>query len=144
MKIVKEFRDFAIKGNVLDLAVAVIIGAAFGKIVASLVTDVIMPPLGYIIGNVDFKDLKFILQDAVPAIMDGDKVITPAVMAVSINYGMFLQNIFDFLIIAFAVFMVVKMANRIKKKQAEAPAEPAAPTKDQELLMEIRDLLKNK
>ncbi len=144
MKIFKEFRDFAIKGNVLDLAVAVIIGAAFGKIVSSMVTDIIMPPLGYIIGNVDFRDLKWIIQDAAPAVMNGDTVVSAAVQEVSLNYGMFFQNIFDFLIIAFAVFMVVKAANRIKRKQAEIAAEPAKPTNEEVLLTEIRDLLKEK
>ncbi len=144
MKVFKEFRSFAIKGNVLDLAVAVIIGAAFGKIVSSLVTDIIMPPLGFIIGNVDFRDLKWIIQEGAPAVMNGDTVVSPAIQEVTLNYGMFVQNIFDFLIIAFAVFMVVKGANRLKKKEEEAPAEPSKPSNEEVLLAEIRDLLKEK
>lgn len=144
MKILKEFRSFAVKGNVLDLAVAVIIGAAFGKIVSSLVTDIIMPPLGYIIGSVDFRDLKWIIQEGSPAVMNGDTVINPAVQEVTLNYGMFFQNVFDFMIIAFAVFMVVKGANRLRNKEEQAPAEPPKPSNEEVLLAEIRDLLKEK
>ncbi len=133
MKMLKEFRDFISKGNVLDLAVAVIIGAAFGKIVTSFVNDILMPPIGILMGGVDFKDLSVVLQDAV-----GE------VPAVTLNYGMFIQNVIDFLIIALCVFLVVKVANNLSKKKEEAPAAPPAPTKDQELLTEIRDLLKEK
>ncbi|MDX9930958.1 MAG: large-conductance mechanosensitive channel protein MscL [Bacteroidales bacterium] len=133
MKMFKEFRDFISKGNVLDLAVAVIIGAAFGKIVTSFVNDILMPPIGILMGGVDFKDLSVVLQDAV-----GE------VPAVTLNYGMFIQNVIDFLIIALCVFLVVKVANNLSKKKEEAPAAPPAPTKDQELLTEIRDLLKEK
>jgi len=129
----KEFRDFISKGNVLDLAVAVIIGAAFGKIVTSFVNDILMPPIGILMGGVDFKDLSVVLQDAV-----GE------VPAVTLNYGMFIQNVIDFLIIALCVFLVVKVANNLSKKKEEAPAAPPAPTKDQELLSEIRDLLKER
>ena len=123
----KEFRDFISKGNVLDLAVAVIIGAAFGKIVTSFVNDILMPPIGILLGGVDFKDLHIVLKGSV-----------------TMNYGMFIQNIIDFLIIALCVFLVVKVANNLSKKKEDAPAVPAAPTKDQELLTEIRDLLKER
>jgi len=136
MKIIEEFKAFAIKGNVIDMAVGIIIGAAFGKIVTSIVNDIIMPPIGLIVGGVNFRDLSFVLKEAV-----GD---TPAV---AINYGNFLQVAFDFLIIAFAVFMVIKAINATKKKQEEVPiitpTEPE-PTKEEILLTEIRDLLKNK
>ncbi|KAF5041863.1 Large-conductance mechanosensitive channel [anaerobic digester metagenome] len=133
MKMLKEFRDFISKGNVLDLAVAVIIGAAFGKIVSSFVNDILMPPIGILLGGVDFKDLSVVLKEA-----------AGEVPAVTLNYGMFIQNVIDFLIIAFCVFIVVKVANNLSKKKEETPAAPPAPTKDQELLTEIRDLLKEK
>lgn len=129
----KEFKEFAMKGNVVDLAVGVIIGAAFGKIVASLVGDVIMPGLGVILGQVNFSDLAVTL---IPA--EGDK---PAVV---IAYGKFIQTVIDFLIVAFAIFMAVKGMNKLKKAEAAAPAAPAAPTKTEELLAEIRDALKKK
>jgi large conductance mechanosensitive channel len=131
MGMIKEFKEFAMKGNVIDMAVGIIIGAAFGKIVTSIVTDIIMPPIGMLVGGVDFKDLKFVIQEAVGA--------TPAV---SINYGNFIQVTFDFLIVAFSIFMVIKLMNSAKKKKDAAPAEPPAPTEDQKLLTEIRDLLK--
>jgi large conductance mechanosensitive channel len=131
MKIVDEFKAFAMKGNVVDMAVGIIIGAAFGKIIASLVNDVIMPPLGLLIGGVNFTDLKFVMKAAV-----GD------IPAVTLNYGNFLQVVFDFLIVAFAVFMMIKAMNAAKKKEEAAPAAPPAPTKEETLLTEIRDLLK--
>jgi large conductance mechanosensitive channel len=131
MKLVDEFKAFAMKGNVVDMAVGIIIGAAFGKIIASLVSDVIMPPLGLLIGGVNFTDLKFIMKAAV-----GENP------AVTLNYGSFLQVVFDFLIVAFAVFMMIKGMNSMKKKQEAAPAAPPAPTKEETLLTEIRDLLK--
>jgi len=131
MSLIKEFKAFAMRGNVVDLAVAVIIGGAFGKIVSSFVNDILMPPLGVLLGGVDFKDLIFIIKQAV-----GETD------AVTINYGMFVQNVFDFLIIAFAIFMAIKGMNSFKKKEEEAPAPPPAPSKEQELLTEIRDLLK--
>ncbi|MDD2278281.1 MAG: large-conductance mechanosensitive channel protein MscL [Bacteroidales bacterium] len=133
MGILKEFKTFAMKGNVVDMAVGIIIGAAFGKIVTSIVNDIIMPPLGMLIGGVDFKDLKIIIQKA-----------TETVPAVSLNYGNFVQVVFDFLIVAVAVFIVIKAINMAKKKE-EVPAAPAAapaPTKEEILLTEIRDLLK--
>jgi len=129
----KEFKEFAIKGNVMDLAVAVIIGAAFGKIVSSLVNDVIMPIIGLIIGGIDFTVLKIVLTPAV-----GD---TPEV---AILYGTFIQTVVDFFLIALSVFFVVKLASKFKKKEEAAPAAPAAPPQDVVLLTEIRDLLKAK
>ena len=126
------------RGNVLDLAVGVIIGAAFGKIVSAFVDKVIMPPIGIILGKVNFADLKIVLQTAVT---QGDKVISPEV---AIGYGAFMQTIIDFVIIAFCIFMVLKAYNLSKKKEEEAPPPPPAPTKEEVLLTEIRDLLKNK
>ncbi|OOF86439.1 large-conductance mechanosensitive channel protein MscL [Rodentibacter ratti] len=128
MSFVKEFREFAMRGNVVDMAVGVIIGGAFGKIVSSLVGDVVMPVLGILTGGVDFKDLKYILEPA-----KGD------IPAVTLNYGMFIQNVFDFVIIAFAIFLMVKGINKLKKPAEAAPAEPS---NEEKLLTEIRDLLK--
>lgn len=127
----KEFKSFAMRGNVVDLAVAVVIGGAFGRIVTSLVNDIIMPPLGVLLGGVDFKDLVLILKKG-----------TEEVDAVTMNYGMFIQNIIDFIIIAFAIFMIIKGINSLRKKEAETPADPPAPTTQEQLLTEIRDLLK--
>jgi large conductance mechanosensitive channel len=132
MSLIKEFKAFAMRGNVIDLAVAVIIGVAFGAIVSSFVNDILMPPLGVLIGGVDFKNLAVIIKAAV-----GEEP------AVTLNYGMFIQNVIDFIIIVFAIFMAIKGINSFKKKEEEAPAPPAPPTKEQELLSEIRDLLKN-
>jgi large conductance mechanosensitive channel len=135
MKLADEFKAFAMKGNVVDMAVGIIIGAAFGKIVSSMVADIIMPPLGLLIGGVNFTDLKVVLKAAADATHP----------AVTWNYGNFLQVTFDFLIVAFAVFMVIKGINSAKKKEEEAPAAPPAPpapTKEELLLGEIRDLLK--
>ncbi|HZH71315.1 MAG TPA: large-conductance mechanosensitive channel protein MscL [Mariniphaga sp.] len=144
MGIIKEFKDFAIKGNVMDLAIAVVIGAAFGKIVTSLVNDLIMPPLGLLLGNRDFSNLRVILQDAKLAITEGDQVIVPAVAEVSIRYGAFINTVLDFLIVAGAIFLVVKGFNSMKKKEEAKPAAPPAPTNEEVLLTEIRDLLKDK
>ena len=130
MSFVKEFRESAMRGNVVDMAVGVIIGGAFGKIVSSLVGDVFMPVLGILTGGVDFKDLKITLAEAV-----GE---TPAV---TLNYGAFIQNVFDFIIIAFAIFMMIKALNKLKKPAEEAAA-PAEPSAEEKLLTEIRDLLK--
>jgi large conductance mechanosensitive channel len=138
MSVMKEFRDFAMRGNVVDLAVGVIIGGAFGKIVTSVVNDIIMPPIGLAVGGVDFKDLKLVLKDA-----SVDEA-GAAIAEVAIGYGNFIQTIFDFTIVAFCIFMIIKVMNNMKKKEelpAPAPTPPA-PTKDQELLSEIRDLLK--
>ncbi|HNT92361.1 MAG: large-conductance mechanosensitive channel protein MscL [Bacteroidales bacterium] len=142
MGIVKEFKEFAVKGNMLDMAVGIIIGGAFGKIITSLVNDVLMPPLGLALGKVDFSSLKAILQKGQEAVMDGANVIQPAVSEVSINYGMFIQNIIDFLIVAFCIFLVIKGMNKLKRKEEEAPATPPPPSDEVVLLKEIRDLLK--
>ncbi|MFN8258122.1 MAG: large-conductance mechanosensitive channel protein MscL [Bacteroidales bacterium] len=131
MGIVKEFKAFAMKGNVMDMAVGIIIGAAFGKIVSSMVEDIIMPPIGLLIGGVNFTDLKFIMKEAV-----GNSP------AVTLNYGNFLQVTFDFLIVAFAIFVVIKGMNSLRKKEEEAPVTPPTPTNQEILLTEIRDLLK--
>ncbi|MBA4300856.1 large conductance mechanosensitive channel [Algoriphagus alkaliphilus] len=139
MGILKEFKEFAVKGNVIDLAVAVIIGGAFGKIVSSLVNDIVMPPIGLLIGGVDFKDLNIILKDATT------DAAGEAVAAVTLNYGMFIQNVIDFAIIAFVIFLAIKGINNLSKKKEEAPApppQPPAPTASEKLLEEIRDLLK--
>ena len=135
-----EFREFAIRGNVVDLAVGVVIGGAFGKIVTSLINDVIMPPVGKLLGYVDFKDLHILLQKGTPEIKAADGTVIPAVPDIAIRYGLFLNTIFDFIIIAFVIFLVIKAINRMKRKQEETPA-PAEPTKQEILLTEIRDLL---
>lgn len=136
--IIQEFKKFAIRGNVVDMAVGVIIGVAFGKIVSSIVNDFIMPTIGVIIGGVNFTDLKLTLKKAV---MEGDKVVSPAV---TINYGNFLQTTLDFLIIAIAVFLLIKAINALNKKKEETTKAPVAPPADIQLLTEIRDLLKEK
>jgi large conductance mechanosensitive channel len=127
MSITKEFKEFAVKGNVIDLAVAVIIGAAFAKIVSSLVSDIIMPPVGAIMGGVDFTDLKFAIGKSA-----------------TINYGNFIQAIVDFLIIAGSIFFAVKIINKMKKKEEKAAEKNPEPTKEEILLTEIRDILKNR
>lgn len=136
MSLMKEFKEFAVKGNVMDMAVGIIVGAAFGKIVSSFVGDVVMPPIGVMLGGVNFTDLAVILKEAV-----GEQA------AVTLNYGKFLQTIIDFLIVAAAVFVAVKTINSLKKKEEEVPAEPEAepePSKEELLLTEIRDLLKSR
>lgn len=125
MSVVKEFKDFAMRGNVVDVAVGVIIGGAFGKIVSSLVDDVIMPLIGIITGGIDFTGLKIKIGDA------------------SITYGNFIQNVVDFLIIAFCIFLMIKGLNKLSKKKADEPKPAPTPTKEEQLLTEIRDLLKN-
>ena len=137
MGFVKEFKEFAVNGNVIDLAVGVIIGGAFGKIVTSIVNDIIMPPIGLAMGGVDFSNLKIVLQKAV---VDSAGVVTTE--AVSINYGNFINIVIQFLIITLCVFSVVKGFNAMKKKDEEAPAAPAPTPEDIVLLTEIRDLLK--
>jgi len=131
MKMLQEFKAFAMRGNVVDMAVGIIIGGAFGKIVSSFVADVIMPPIGLLLGGVDFSDLAITLKSA----EEGQ----PAVM---LKYGMFINTVIDFLIIAFAIFMVIKGMNALKKKEEEKPAAPPEPPADVKLLTEIRDLLK--
>ena len=133
----KEFKAFISKGNVLDLAVGLIMATYFGAIVKSMVDDLLMPIVGNLIGGVDFKEMKYVISKAV---MDAEGVETAA--EVSVNYGMFINHIITFVIVAFAVFMIVKGYNKMKKKEEEAPAPAPGPTKDQELLTEIRDLLK--
>ena len=143
-KFLTEFKQFAVKGNAIDMAVGVIIGGAFGKIVTSIVNDIIMPPIGWFIGGVDFKDLKVVLKDAVPEQLDeAGNVVQKAVAEVTLNYGAFIQNVIDFIIIAFCVFMLVKFITNLNKKQEE-PAAPPAPSAEEKLLTEIRDLLKEK
>lgn len=137
MGMLKEFKDFAMRGNVVDMAVGVVIGGAFGKIVSSLVADVIMPPIGVLIGGVNFSDLKITLKAA-----------AEGVDAVTLNYGNFLQVIIDFIIVAFSIFMLVKGINALtnlrKKQEEEKPAPAPEPSAEEKLLTEIRDLLKNK
>ncbi|HHF6545567.1 TPA: large-conductance mechanosensitive channel protein MscL [Haemophilus influenzae] len=130
MNFIKEFREFAMRGHVVDMAVGVIIGSAFGKTVSSLVSDIFMPVLGILTGGIDFKDMKFVLAQAQA---QGD------VPAVTLNYGLFIQNVIDFIIIAFAIFMMIKVINKVRKPEEKKPV-PKAET----LLTEIRDLLKNK
>lgn len=138
MGLIKEFKEFAMRGNVLDMAVGIVIGGAFGKIVSSFVEDILMPPIGVLLGGVNFSDLKIVFTQAV---MDGENVVTPEV---ALRYGNFIQVIFDFLIIAFAIFMLIKAVNKFNKKKEEAPAAPEAPPADVQLLTEIRDLLQKK
>jgi len=136
MGLVKEFKEFAVRGNVVDMAVGVVIGGAFGKIVSSLVADVIMPFISILTGGVNFTHWKCVLKAAV---MEGDAVKTPEV---AVNYGTFIQVVFDFILIALAIFFVIKAINHFKKKEEEKPAPPAEPAEDIVLLREIRDLLK--
>lgn len=131
MSMIKEFKAFAMRGNVADMAVGIIIGAAFGKIVSSLVSDVLMPPIGLIVGGVDFSGLGITLRAA-----------TADAPAVIMKYGVFVNAIIDFIIVAFAIFLLIRALNTLKKKEEEAPAAPAAPPKQEVLLEEIRDLLK--
>ena len=140
----KEFKAFAMRGNVVDLAVGIVIGAAFGTIVGSVVNDVLMPPIGLLLGNVDFTNLFVLLKDGNPAGPYASLAQAKAAGAVSLNLGVFINAIINFIIVAFAIFMVVKAINRMKREQAAAPAAPPAPTKDQVLLTEIRDLLKTR
>ena len=145
-KFLNDFKNFAMKGNVLDMAVGVIIGGAFGKIVSSVVADVIMPPIGLLVGGVNFTDLKFTMKDAVPEIKDETgTVIQEAADAVTLNYGNFLQVTFDFLIIAFSVFLLIRLIGKLSRKKEEqkpAPAPAPEPSAEEKLLTEIRDLLK--
>ena len=140
MSFIKEFKEFALKGNVMDMAVGVIIGGAFGKIVTSFVNDILMPPVGVLLGNTDFTSMKVVLKDAVAA-----TDTTPAVEAVTWNYGNFIQQCVDFAILALCIFMMIKMMNRLsKKEEAPAPAPAPEPSAEEKLLGEIRDLLKEK
>ncbi len=132
MSMMQEFKKFAVRGNVVDMAVGIIIGAAFGRIVTSLVNDVIMPPIGLLVGGIDFANLMVILKEA-----------TESTAVVSINYGTFINTLINFLIVAFAIFMVVKGMNSLKRKQEEEPAAAPPPPKQEILLTEIRDILKS-
>ena len=145
----QDFKAFAMKGNVVDMAVGVIIGGAFGKIVTSVVNDLFMPVIGMLVGGVNFTDLKLTLKDAVPEqLNEAGEVIQAAVPAVTLNYGNFLQQTFDFLIIAFSIFLFIslikKMTEKKKVEEAPAPAPAPEPSAEEKLLTEIRDLLKNK
>lgn len=133
MGVLKEFKEFAVKGNVVDMAVGIIIGASFGKIISSLVGDVIMPPIGVLLGGVDFSNLAITVKEAAGEI--------PAVV---ISYGKFIQTVVDFTIIAFSIFIVVKLINSLKRKEEEAPSAPPEPSAQEVLLTEIRDLLKER
>ena len=132
MSMMSEFKSFAMRGNVVDMAVGIIIGGAFGKIISSFVANVLMPPIGLLVGGVDFSELALTLKEA-----------SGEVAAVTLNYGAFIQSVVDFVIIAFAIFMAIKGMNSMKKKEEEAPAAPAAPSDEVVLLTEIRDSLKN-
>lgn len=133
MSFMQEFREFAVKGNAVDMAVGIIVGAAFGKIVSSLVEDILMPPLGYLIGGMDFTRLVVTL----PSLREGAEDVT-------IRYGAFLQALFDFILIALAIFMLVKLINRLRRREEAKPPAPAAPPRQEVLLEEIRDLLKQR
>lgn len=133
MSLISEFKSFAVRGNVVDLAVGLVVGSAFGKIVSSLVANIISPPLGLLVGGVDFSNLKVTLREAV-----GDTA------AVTLDYGVFIQTVLDFVIIAFAIFLVVKAINSLKRKEAEAPSAPPAPSRQEVLLTEIRDALRER
>ncbi|NWF49689.1 MAG: large-conductance mechanosensitive channel protein MscL [Ignavibacteriaceae bacterium] len=128
----KEFKEFAMRGNVMDMAIGIIIGTAFGKIISSFVSDVLMPPIGLLLGGIDFSNLAIVLKESV-------NENTPAVL---LKYGLFINTIIDFLIIAFAIFLVIKSLNAMKKKEEEAPSEPPKPSEEVELLRQIRDSLK--
>lgn len=133
MSLLQEFKEFAVKGNAIDMAVGIIVGASFGKIISSLVADVVMPPIGVLVGGVDFTKLAVTLKEAA-----GDAP------AVTLNYGNFIQTMVDFTIIAFVIFMAVKLVNRLKKTEAAVPEPPKEPSKEELLLTEIRDLLKDR
>ena len=136
MRMISEFRQFAMRGNVVDLAVGVIIGGAFGKIVSSFVADMLMPPIGALLGGTDFTGLKLVIKDKV---IESGQVVS---QAVTINYGNFIQVTIDFLIIAFSIFMMIKMMNAMNKKNIPPPTTSAEPSNEEKLLTEIRDLLK--
>jgi len=143
MGMLKEFKEFAMKGNLVDIAVAFVMGASFGKIVTSFVDGVVMPLVGMLTGGVNFNDKVLVLKDAVPAVKDAaGKVITPAVAEVAVKYGAFITNVFDFIVVAFSVFLVIKAINKMKKEEPAAAAAAAEPSNADKLLAEIRDSLK--
>jgi large conductance mechanosensitive channel len=137
MSLGTELKQFLLRGNVVDMAVGIVIGAAFGKIVTSFVNDILMPPIALLLGNTQFDQLKLVLREAV---VSGDKITHEAI---TWNYGSFIQTVVDFLIVGTAIFFVIKAMNRLSSKKPEAPAAPPAPSKEEQLLTEIRDLLKN-
>ena len=140
MSFFKEFKEFAMRGNVIDMAVGVVIGAAFGKIISSLVDDIIMPLVGVVTGGMNFTDYKWVIQKAV-VVSQTQEVLTPEV---TMNWGSWVQTLVDFIIVAFCIFVAIKAINQLKRKKEEAPAPAPAPTKEEVLLTEIRDLLKEK
>jgi len=142
MGMISEFKAFAMKGNLVDTAVAFVMGAAFGKVVSAFIDGMVMPLIGMLTGGVDFNDKKYILQQGVAAVKEGDKIVTPEITEVSLKYGTFITNIIDFIVVAVVIFMVIKAMNNAKKKEAEAPAAPAPTPANEVLLAEIRDLLK--
>ncbi len=143
MGFIKEFKDFAMRGNLIDFAVGVVVGGAFGKVTSAFVDGIVMPVVGKLIGGQDFSELKFKIQDGSKSVMDAaGNIVTKEVPEVYIRYGEFITQVIDFIAVAFAMFLVVKAMNNLKKKEEAAPAAPPAPTKDQQLLSEIRDLLK--
>lgn len=139
---ISEFKAFAMRGNIVDMAVGIIIGTSFGRIVTSLVNDVLMPPLGIALGKVDFTKLKLVIQKSQAAVMEGTNIAKPAVDQVAINYGLFIQTIIDFIIVAFCIFLVIKAMNKMMAKKEAEPAAPAPPSEEVTLLREIRDSLK--
>ncbi len=143
MAFIKEFKEFAVKSNLIDTAIAFVIGGAFAKVTTSFIDGIVMPPIGKLMGNVDFSKLQYVIQDARAEVTDASGIVThKAVAEVAIKYGAFVNTIVDFLIVAFVMFMVIKGMNKMKRKHAEIPAPPAEPTKQEILLTEIRDLLK--
>lgn len=138
MSFKSELKEFLLRGNVVDMAVGIVIGAAFGKIVTSFVNDILMPPIAMLMGDTKFAEMKVVLREAV---MNGAEVAKPAI---TWNYGAFIQTVVDFLIVGVSIFLVIKAMNKMKRKKVEEPAAPPAPTKEEQLLSEIRDLLKNK
>lgn len=144
MSFVKDFKAFAMRGNIIDLAVAVVIGAAFGKIITSFVNDILMPPIGMLLGGRNFSDFKVVLKEGQEAVVQGGVTVQEAIQQVTWNYGMFIQNIIDFLIIALSIFFILRAFMKMQKKEEApaAPPPPPEPTKEELLLTEIRDLLK--
>lgn len=143
MGFLKEFKEFAVKGNLIDFAIGVVVGGAFGKVTTSFVDGMVMPLVGKIIGGQDFSELKYRIQDGTKPVLDAaGNIITREVPEVYIKYGEFISTLIDFIVVAFAMFLVIKAMNRLKSQEAETPAAPPAPTPDQQLLTEIRDLLK--
>ena len=148
MGFISEFKEFAMRGNVIDMAVGIVIGGAFGKIVSSLVGNIVMPVVGMITGGTDFSEMKLVLQEGAEEVTAADGTVTPAVAEVAIGYGVFINTVIDFIIIAFAIFVVIKMMNTAKKKfekeKIEEPAKAPEPSAEEKLLMEIRDAIKAK